>query len=48
MKASFMERFVFWLCDTFGHKKGDTEWAHNGVWHYNCARCGRIVSEELK
>ena len=47
MKAPWIERFLFWFCDTFGHAKSgsrNAELEHNGHTHYDCTRCGRIVS----
>ena len=47
MKAPWVEQFWFWFCDTFGHAKSgsrNAEWEHDGHAHYDCTRCGRIVS----
>lgn len=47
MKAPFLERIIFWICDTFGHRKSNNknaEWEFEGEIHYTCQRCGRVVS----
>jgi hypothetical protein len=49
MKQPLWERFIWWLCGAFGHKRtstreGNVEWFHNGMYHYTCLRCGRVVS----
>lgn len=50
MEQSFSERFLFWVCDTFGHAKSgssNTEWTYNGFRHYQCTRCTRTVSIKI-
>ena len=48
MQASLWERFKYWLCDTFGHRKAAFSHAFNGKNHYNCKFCGRMESKPIK
>lgn len=49
MKQRFWGRFMYWICDTFGHAEPDgraASWYYNYQIHRHCHRCNRIVSEE--
>lgn len=45
MKQSLWERFLMWVCDTFGHKPDDSDkWVYEGKTHSVCKRCGKVIT----
>ena len=42
---SLWERFLEWICDTFGHKPDmKAIWFHDNKMHTNCNRCEKIIT----
>ena len=48
MGESLLERLKYWVCRTFGHKQQGEKWFHAGKWHYDCARCRRVITENTR
>ncbi len=49
MKQSLRERFIFWLCDTFGHKYDINDVrVFNGSKQADCERCKLIIEVKEK
>lgn len=45
MKQNLWERFLMWVCDTFGHKPDQKEiWRHDGKAHTHCKRCSKVIT----
>ncbi len=47
MKAHWLERLKWWVCEKLGHPFYRAAWIYDGAYHKDCY-CGRIISEPLK
>lgn len=56
MKESLKQRFLNWICTTFGHKfwpegtrinSNLQNWSFNGRRHGNCRRCGHTITKPI-
>lgn len=47
MNYNLWQRWLNWICDTFGHNL-DTkeEWEFDNQIHAHCKRCGFIISKD--